>query len=183
MTKHSTKPTPKFLSWLLRHGLIGGEIDQKGWIDIDRLIAIARDTYGKTITHRWLSETVATDSKQRFQVIDNMVRAVQGHSIRGIDPTMSMTVVEDPKLLVGLFHATYKRYLETILKSGLNPMNRVCVHMAIDKKLTRPDSELAIVIDVEKWYREGNVFYMAPNGVVCSDRPISTEYFLDIVEL
>ena len=178
-----TKATPKFLSWLLRHGLVNGELDQKGWIDIDRLIAIARDTYGRTFTHRWLSETVANDGKQRFQVIDNRIRAVQGHSIKGVDPTTSMVIVTDPKLLVGLFHATYFRHLESILKTGLNPMNRTCVHMAIDKKLTRPDSELAILIDVEKWYGDGNVFYMAPNGVVCSDKPILPEYFLDIVEL
>lgn len=178
-----TKATPKFLSWLLRHGLINEELDRNGWIEIDRLIAIAKEQFGRTITLSWLETTIFTDGKQRFQVLDNRVRAVQGHSIKSIDPTTSMTVVRDPKLLVGLFHATYKCHLESILKTGLNPMNRVCVHMAIDKKLTRPDSELAILIDVEKWYGNGNVFYMAPNGVVCSDIPIPPEYFLDIIKL
>jgi RNA:NAD 2'-phosphotransferase (TPT1/KptA family) len=68
---------------------------------------------------------VATSDKGRFQLetTDEVVRirAVQGHSLRGVQPTELMTLLHlnDPGLPRTVVHATYMRLAHVILQEGL----------------------------------------------------------------
>ena len=177
-----TNATPKFISWLLRHGLTSNELDPSGCISIELLIEIVKNKFNRNISIDWLEQIVMVDSKQRFEIIEKRIRAVQGHSIKGVNPTLSMELVENPSLVVGCFHATYKKHISSILENGLQPITRNCVHLALDKSLCRPSSELIIIIDVEKFYKAGHRLFRASNGVLCFNGIIKKEFFLDIIE-
>ena len=78
---NSTKLS-KFLSLVLRHrpDTIGIELDSNGWVDVDILLA-ALTASGAPMTLEQLTQIVHDNDKQRFMILDNRIRANQGHSV------------------------------------------------------------------------------------------------------
>ena len=73
----------RFISLILRHKpqVIGIELDEHGWADVNELISGISRT--RTISPEILEEIVRTDEKQRYSFNEDhsRVRANQGHSV------------------------------------------------------------------------------------------------------
>ena len=73
----------KFLSLILRHKpeVIGIQLDEHGWADVEELLAGIAKT--RPVDMTVLEEIVRTDSKQRYAFNEDhsLIRANQGHSI------------------------------------------------------------------------------------------------------
>jgi len=123
------------------------------------------------------------NNKQRFQIIEDRIRAVQGHSFY-INPEklfrkLELSDEEPPPLK--LVHGTYLRCLESIMKNGLNKMDRQYIHFTTSTDLSkvvsgfRSNSEVLIIVDFAKATEKGHTFYLANNNVVLTEGPIEPE--------
>lgn len=171
------KKISKFLSLVLRHkpDLIGIELNEQGWVEVDILLARAA-AYGTTITRSELATIVGENDKQRFTLSADgkMIRAAQGHSVPvalGLEP------VEPPTVL---FHGTATRNLAAIRKEGLKPGTRQQVHLSADVETAlkvgqRHGKPHVLQIAAKAMRENGLAFYQADNGVWLTDR-VPPEY-------
>lgn len=162
----------RFLSLVLRHKpeLIGIELDENGWVEIDELL-VALSKHNHPIDIDYLEEIVATNDKKRFAFneLGTHIRASQGHSTNvdlGLEP-------QRPP--VRLYHGTNYDNMQLIMKSGLKKMNRDFVHMSeelytAEKVGARQKGELVVLdIDSMQMHLDGVVFYKSENGVWLTD--------------
>jgi putative RNA 2'-phosphotransferase len=109
---------------------------------------------------------VDTNSKKRFAFNEDetKIRASQGHSLK-ID--LKYNPIKPPK---SLFHGTSERFLESILKSGIEKRNRQHVHLSSDietalKVGQRHGKPVILEIQTEKMNKNGHKFYLSENKV------------------
>ena len=120
--------TSKFISLILRHKpeVLNIELDNHGWTDVETLIA--RIDAMQPFDMGMLEEIVRTDNKQRyaFNADKTKIRANQGHSV----PIDLELVPKTPP--EALYHGTGERFVESIDREGLKPMQRQYVHLSGD---------------------------------------------------
>lgn len=157
----------KFLSYVLRHnpGAIGLELDAGGWAEVDELIAGAT-RHGRRLSRRLIEEVVVTNDKQRFSfdASGTRIRANQGHSIPvdlGLQPR------QPPERL---YHGTARRFLESILQSGLDPRGRQHVHLSPDRQTAikvgqRHGKPVVLVVAAEAMAEAGYRFFLSENDI------------------
>lgn len=118
----------KYLSMILRHKpeAIGITLDAHGWADVNELIQGIAKTY--TFNKDILETIVRTDAKQRYAFNDDhtKIRANQGHSVP-VD--LELTPVPPPDVL---YHGTGEKYTASIDQTGLQPKQRLHVHLSKD---------------------------------------------------
>lgn len=162
----------KFLSLVLRHKpeVIGLELDEKGWAEVDALIEGAIDK-GKELDLPTLEIIVARDEKQRYSFSPDKkkIRANQGHSVKvdlGLEPE------EPPKFL---YHGTIERLVERIMMQGLQPGNRN--HVELSETLEnahevgeRGDDPIVFRVRAARMHQAGYTFYRSPNGIWLTDK-------------
>lgn len=167
-----------FLAMVLRHTpeVIGVEMDEHGWVDVDELIAGMCDV-GKRIDRETLDDIVATDNKQRYAYSDDgrLIRANQGHSIP-VD--LELDPIKPPDVL---YHGTATRFLGSIYEQGLLPMSRIYVHLSPDEDTAaivgERHGDIAILrVDAAKMFEEGHDFFLSRNGVWLTDA-VPPEFF------
>lgn len=119
----------KFLSLVLRHQpyLIGIQLDENGWTDIDLLLE-RTNSHGIAIDKEILKHIVTTNSKNRFAFNDSLdkIRASQGHSVI---IELGYKSQQPPETL---YHGTAEKYVPSILESGLEKRGRQHVHLSSD---------------------------------------------------
>jgi len=182
----------KALSWLLRHHIeltfkhfqsddTEGEREEAlstGYVDIQALLKM--DKF-RGFSLEDVKKVVELNDKQRFSLKQRskdgawMIRANQGHTIRGIDP--------DLRKLEGspdcdIVHGTYSSKLAKIFSSGgLSRMSRNHIHFS--KGLPGPntnvisgmrqDCDILFYVDFVKSTQAGFEFFESANGVIlCS---------------
>lgn len=157
----------KFLSLVLRHApeKIGLSLDDAGWAQIDVLLEQA-NANGIALSRESLSQLVATSDKQRFVISDDggRIRANQGHSV---NINLELPECEPP---IRLFHGTAVRFLESIRRNGLQPMERQHVHLSSDEQTAegvgrRHGKPCVLMIDAKEMHSRGEVFFLCNNGV------------------
>ena len=162
----SLRDTSKFLSLLLRHKpqLIGLELDEHGWADVDDLIR--RVSRRRPLDRATLEQIVATDDKQRysFSADGKLIRANQGHSI-AVD--VELAELEPPPIL---YHGTGARYGASIIAQGLLKMSRLYVHLSSDVETARKVGRRHGIpkifrVDGGKMFVDGFKFFRSVNGV------------------
>ncbi|MBQ7454213.1 MAG: RNA 2'-phosphotransferase [Selenomonadaceae bacterium] len=162
----SLKDTSKFLSLLLRHKpqLIGLELDEHGWADVEELIR--RVSRKRPLDRATLEQIVATDEKQRysFSADGKLIRANQGHSIP-VD--VELVELEPPKIL---YHGTGEKSVASIRAQGLLKMSRLYVHLSSDietaqKVGRRHGTPKIFLVDSGKMFVDGFKFFRSVNGV------------------
>lgn len=148
------------MSYVLRHkpDSIGIQLDEQGWTEIDMLIEKLN------ISRTELEYVVSNNSKQRFSISKNKVRANQGHSII---VNLELKSQHPPK---ELYHGTTSKNYEKIKIDGLLKMNRNHVHLSeeIDtaKQVgSRYGKPIVLSIDSEEMQKEGIQFFLLENGV------------------
>ena len=171
MTDHLVK-TSKFLSLVLRHApdTIGLNLDASGWAEVDQLLAQAA-SHGKAITRAQLNDVVTNDSKTRYAFsIDGLrIRANQGHSLAAVDIGLPPAI--PPAVL---YHGTASRFVASIRDQGLIPGSRNHVHLSATEDTaisvgSRHGKPVVLAVDTAGMQAQGQVFYLAANGVWLSD--------------
>jgi len=166
-TEKQLKTKSKFLSLILRHRpeLIGIQLDEQGWINVTTLID-KMQSFGKAMDFATLEEVVANNNKKRFAFNEDktMIRANQGHSIKidlGYEPATP------PEFL---YHGTASKYVDSILKGGIQKRQRHHVHLSADFNTaksvgSRYGSPVILKIDAAIMERAGLQFYKSDNNV------------------
>lgn len=166
----------KELAYILRHNPseVEGTLDSKGWLEV-----------GKLLNHGWtveeLKKIVREDKKGRYELSGDLktIRALQGHSIKGINADLERYSGD-----MIVYHGTQKRFLDSILKSGLLPGSREYVHLssnpitAKNVALRRGPDIILLKIDLNDFKDD---IFISKNGVILV-RELLPEYIIDILE-
>jgi putative RNA 2'-phosphotransferase len=167
----------KFLSLVLRHQpeTISIQLDQNGWTDVNELIE-KTNNYGIKFDRETLNHIVATNSKKRFAFNDTFdkIRASQGHSV---EIELGYTNQKPPEIL---FHGTAEKFIQSILKTGLEKRKRQHVHLSRDietaiKVGQRHGKPFIFNVLAEQMYNDNFQFYISDNGVWLTDN-VPTKY-------
>jgi putative RNA 2'-phosphotransferase len=171
LTEKENIKLSKILSLVLRHqpDLIGITLDEQGWVTVADLKKKAA-AYGKSFSAEELEYIVDTNSKKRFAFSGDKlrIRASQGHSIE-IDLGYVRQI--PPEVL---YHGTATRYIESILKSGLNKRKRTHVHLSSDRETAikvgqRHGNPVVLEVAAGAMQEASHLFYLSENGVWLTD--------------
>lgn len=126
------KRLSQFIALVLRHkpDEFNITLDHNGYANIDDIMGVIRDQYEDAYTLDDLKAVVAGDKegKKRYEIVDGRIRALFGHN-RSLN-NIIYDAVEPPEIL---YHGTAHEALPAIRASGLLPMSRQYVHLAIEK--------------------------------------------------
>ena len=158
----------KFFSYILRHHpeSIGITLDSDGWVEIDLLLAQAQK-HGRIISRQELQETVDNNSKKRFTISEDgrRIRAAQGHSTGQVRMRLAPQTPPDV-----LYHGTATRFLDSIMRQGLQAGARHHVHLSADRETAvkvgqRHGKPVVLRIDAAAMHQAGRAFYLSDNQV------------------
>ena len=158
--------TSRFISMILRHKpeVIGITLDEHGWADVSKLIEGVNKVH--PLDMETLEEIVRTNEKQRFSFNEDKtkIRANQGHTIP-VDVELEEKV--PPEFL---YHGTGDKYVESIDYTGLEPRQRLYVHLSTDKEMAakvgqRHGKPVVYCVNSGQMAKDGYVFYLSVNGV------------------
>ena len=155
----------RFVVYALRHNpnAIPVYLDNEGYCDVEELLANMRITMDEL-------DSIVEQSGGRlvFSEDGSKIRAAHGHSVH-IDYRFSDIPPNK------LYHGTATRFVQSIKKSGLLPMNRSAVHLSesrdtavrIGLRHSRNDmlGVTVIEIDTEAMLRDGFKFHRSEDGV------------------
>ena len=164
----------RFISFVLRHKpeAIGLTLDNQGYLLVDDLIKGLNATgkYKHYIDRSILDELVSTDNKGRYSYdsTGTKIRANQGHSI---EVDVGLLEKTPPATL---YHGTSGKYIDDIMKHGLNKMTRTYVHLSEDYDTavnvgSRRGAPVILKVDTAKMNEAGHKFYLSKNGVWLTD--------------
>jgi putative RNA 2'-phosphotransferase len=150
----------KFLSYVLRHNpaKFNLRIDQYGFAEIKDILSILKPRF-PVFSKESLFALVNQDSKGRFEIIEDKIRATYGHSITVKLPNQP---IKPPEFL---YHGTSKKAMDLILKQGLKSMARQFVHLsqnreeAIQVGLRHTPEPVILKISAQDAYLEGIEFF------------------------
>lgn len=157
----------KFLSLVLRHKpqLIGIELDEAGWVEVERLLA-ACAAHGRRISRAELAQVVQQNDKQRFAFSEDglRIRANQGHSIA---VELHHAPCAPPTIL---YHGTVERFLAPIRSEGLRRGSRHHVHLSATQAVAlrvgeRRGRPVLLQVRAEEMAAAGFTFFRTPNDV------------------
>ena len=162
----------RFLALVLRHrpGLIGLSLDAAGWADIDELVARAAGHH--PLTRALIERAVAENDKQRYAISDDgrRIRARQGHS-HAVAVDLDLPALAPPPVL---YHGTATRFLDAILREGLDRRDRQHVHLSTDAGAAirvgaRHGRPVVLQVEAGAMAAAGHRFHRADNGVWLTD--------------
>ncbi|HJT48837.1 MAG TPA: RNA 2'-phosphotransferase [Nitrososphaeraceae archaeon] len=130
------------LSYALRHNpqKYNLVLDREGWASISELlIALSIQQHHQNHSNKWLrhiekqnlEDMIARSDKVRFEINDDKIRALYGHSSFPIPFTKIQKIASKPPDI--LYHGTSPSAAKTIMSEGLRPMNRQYVHLSTDR--------------------------------------------------
>jgi putative RNA 2'-phosphotransferase len=164
--------TSKFMSLALRHRPEKADIvlDEHGWTDADALLDGLNKSGRFTVTFDDIKEIAATGDKQRFQFNDDFtrIRAVHGHTVK-VD--LDLEEITPPDVL---YHGTSAASVQGIKAYGIQPKQRVYVHLSVDTGTarnvgSRHGEPVVLTIDASKMHADGYKFYQSVNGIWLTD--------------
>jgi putative RNA 2'-phosphotransferase len=155
----------KYMSYVLRHApdAAGLTLDGEGWVSFDELEKALTSKYD--VSRAEIIAIIENNPKKRFTLVDNRIRANQGHSV---EVDLVLTVVEPP---ADLFHGTSAIAWHSIEREGLKKMQRHHVHLSADVEtakivaLRRKGEHVILRVDAARMFSEGHSFFVSDNGV------------------
>jgi len=161
----------KYVSYLLRHNPEDLEMDDEGFVELDKLLYKLRSRF-PTIDRKLLVEMVGLCERRRFEIVGDKIRALYGHTI-----DVHVHLKEDTQV-ERLYHGTAPEAAKQILEKGLQPMRRRWVHLsptleiALQVGKRRTNSPVVLVIDANEARSRGVKFFRATDKVyVCKSVP------------
>ena len=160
----------KTISYALRHNpeQFGLCLDDNGFCNVDDLL-IGLKNNKISIDSDTLKEIVDSDEKGRYEIIDDKIRAVYGHSIK---KEIIKKSSQPPEIL---YHGTTKSAFDQIMKSKLSHRSRqkVCLSANIETAekvaLRRTNNPFIIQVNAKQAFVDGINFYKEPNDIWQSD--------------
>ena len=120
----------KEVSYALRHNPMayGLNLDDNGFCLIEDLLNAIneKNNYNKVIVKADLEEMMSKATKKRFEIVNDKIRALYGHSFN------KLIIYEEVSVPDVLYHGTTHSFLAQILNEGLKPMSRQYVHLSKD---------------------------------------------------
>ncbi|XP_008813026.2 tRNA 2'-phosphotransferase 1-like [Phoenix dactylifera] len=176
----------RLLTRILRHmaSELNLDIRSDGFVRVRDLLKLNMTTYAKvplrSHTVEEVKEAVKRDNKQRFSLLEEngelLIRANQGHTITTISSESLLKPILSAEEIPVCVHGTYKKNLESILKSGLNRMTRLHVHFSSGLPADggvisgmRRDVNVLIYLDVRKALEEGMKLHISDNKVILTE--------------
>lgn len=165
----------KKLSTLLRHRAHLNNITMTadGFVAVPALLALPQFAQ---VTPADLARVVAVDSKRRFTLVDDRIRANQGHSLEGVvtaDALLTHLSAVDAAAHPVCVHGTSMGAWGGIRVDGLRKMGRLHVHFARGLPGEsgvlsgfRASWEVLVYVDVARAIDEGVEFFLSENGVL-----------------
>ncbi|MDF0699859.1 RNA 2'-phosphotransferase [Rhizobium sp. MC63] len=155
----------KYMSYVLRHApeAAGLTLDAEGWVSFDALERAVARKYD--VSRADIIEIVENNPKKRFTLVDNRIRANQGHSV---EVDLALTAVQPP---ADLFHGTSATAWHSIEREGLKKMQRHHVHLSADVEtakivsMRRKGEHVILRVDAARMFSEGHSFFVSDNGV------------------
>jgi len=171
----------RFVSGVLRHfpDKFGLEMDENGWVDFDELVRVVRRRY--RWANRWLIKAlVYSDSKGRYELRDNRIRARYGHSV-DVKLTDYPPAEEDI-----LYYGTVEEEAQRILEVGLKPVKQAYVHLSttIEKseEVARLRTDEPIIIEIDaKRAREDGIRIIKANDFIALAKEIPPKYIRGVI--
>ena len=164
--------TSNYMALLLRHQPEKGNIiiDTQGYTDVNSLLKALN------IDKLTLDKIIREDKKQRYSYNSNStkIRANQGHSLDYVKIDFKEYIPNGP-----IYHGTAKKFLDSILKTGLISQSRNYVHLSQDLNtaenvgIRHAKSRVNLVIfeiDYQKMIKDGYKFYISDNNVVLTEK-------------
>jgi len=162
MKRSSATNTSRHLAYLLRHE--PSFVNEFGWATISAAESALSAHAGGTVTRGDIKKIVAEDSKGRYEIQGERIRAVQGHSHPVNLGWVSTTPPET------LLHGTVEKFAGAILREGLKPQSRTHVHMSETVETavqvgSRRGEAVILTINAAQAAAEGVAFFQSANGV------------------
>lgn len=164
----------KKMSYCLRHnpGKYGLKLDEYGFVDLPKFLTAMNRVhhFQPKLTEMRVREIMQHSDKQRFEIKNNKICALYGHSLPGI---IKRRQADPPAVL---YHGTAHRFLKSILKEGLLPMGRQYVHLSTDLPMAesvgrRRDLHPAVLeVAARQAAKDGLKFYIGNDEVWLCDR-------------
>jgi putative RNA 2'-phosphotransferase len=161
----------KYVSYLLRHNPEDLQMDAEGFVELDKLVSKVRRRF-PTADKKLLIEIVDESERKRFEIVENKIRALYGHTI-----PVKIRFKED-KQIARLYHGTTPQAAREILKKGLQSMRRRWVHLSPTEEIAqevgkrRTNSPAILAIDASEARNQGIRFYRVTDKVyVCKYVP------------
>ena len=157
----------KYMSYLLRHNPENLKMDKHGFVDLDELLEKLNERF--QIDKEFTLEIVEKSDRKRFEIVENKIRALYGHTI-----PVKLKLEED-KVTKVFYHGTTPNAASEILRGGLKPMRRRWVHLsptveiATEVGLRRTKSPVILKINAEAARKNGLRFYKATDKVYLCD--------------
>lgn len=163
----------KTLAFILRHHphYYELELDDDGWIDLDLLIAAIQieNKHFSHVSRADIERIIATSDKQRYEIVDDRIRAMYGHSV---DLNFAYRATKPPPVL---YHGTSGAALKIILTEGLKPMSRKFVHLSADAATARMVGQrkggrlVILYVAATQAHTDGIAFYARNDDVWLAD--------------
>jgi len=163
MSKADIKLSKK-MAHALRHEPEAYELnlDKNGWVNLGvfcKALSVKRTD---------VIRVVDNSDKKRYEIKNDLIRAVQGHSSKQVDLEFTEVKKDDaPKVI---YHGTKVDILDILKKEGLRPQSRHYVHLSKDLDTAtavanrRRGKNVILEIDVEKLLEKRELF-QSKNGV------------------
>ncbi|GAB2210741.1 hypothetical protein Droror1_Dr00016024 [Drosera rotundifolia] len=191
----------RLLTRILRHmaAELNLNIRSDGYVKVQDLLKLSLTTFAniplRSHSVDEIREAVRRDNKQRFSLMEEnrelFIRANQGHSVKAVETESLLKPIYSAKEIPVCVHGTYKKNLESILKSGLKRMTRLHVHFSCglptDGEVIsgmRRDVNMLIFLDVKKALEEGMKIFISDNKVILTegfDGTVPVQFFEKIV--
>lgn len=153
------------MSYYLRHSR-DLKLSGDGFVIISDLLEKLRER-NSSITRDDLEKIVKEDPKGRFEISNDKIRALYGHSV---DLCMDLP----PTDIDVLYHGTGKDSLKMILDEGIKPMGRKKVHLSVTiedaaEVAKRRKAPIVLKIDAKSAIKEGIKIQKATDRVYLAD--------------
>lgn len=161
----------KEISYALRHNpyLYDLEMDDNGYVSVEQLISCI-NRHGEQdmeISLEDIKTIIACSYKKRWELCDNKIRALYGHSI-----SIDKMIGNPPNVL---YHGTSHKSVHSIMEQGLLPMERHYVHLSTNKETAiivekrRDLNPVILSVDTLMAMQDGIHFYVGNDTVWLSD--------------
>lgn len=161
----------KSISYILRHKAIEYDliVDEFGWVELKELISILNLINTEKITENEIKHIIKTSDKKRFEIVNDKIRALYGHSLK---KKIKKDKSKPPEYL---FHGTSNKAINNIFKFGLKPMQRQYVHLttnineAYEVGLRYDTKPVILKINSLAAWNDGADFYIGKDKVWLSN--------------
>lgn len=169
LDEERTERMGRLLSGALRHfpDDLGLAMNQHGWVDINVLLDVMKTRYPWASEQR-LKALVESDTKGRYQINGNKIRAKYGHSV-DIDLDLPENDLET------LYYGASQEEADIIIETGIRPIRQRYVHLstscekAIEASSVHTENPVIIKVDAASAMRDGIHMMIASEQIVLSE--------------